>query len=124
MPGGYCFAQLIRAIIMNASDCVRSLSVAYLPRAVWVARLFSPLLIGVLTACGGGGSSQTPPPPRPDFSLAVDPITQSVSSANSGSVTLSATAIDGFSSQISVQVTGVPSGVAITPASLTLQPGT
>jgi len=62
-------------------------------------------------------------PPRPDFTLSVDPTTQSVSIISSGSVTLSATALDGFSSQIGVQVTGVPSGVSVSPASFTLLPG-
>jgi WD40 repeat protein len=76
-----------------------------------------------LIGCGGGGGSQTPPP-QPDFSLAVSPESQSVDAGSSASVSLSATAIDGFSSQVSVQVTGVPAGVSVSPASITLVPGT
>ncbi len=60
----------------------------------------------------------------PDFSLAVSPTSQSVDAGGSASVSLSATALGGFSSQISVQVTGVPAGVAVSPTTITLVPGT
>jgi hypothetical protein len=80
-------------------------------------------LLLALIACGGGGS-QGSPPPNPDFSLAVSPTSQSVNSGSSASVSLSATAVDGFSSQISVQVTGVPAGVTVSPISINLVPGT
>lgn len=43
---------------------------------------------------------------------------------SSASVSLSATAINGFSSQISVQVSGVPAGVTVSQTSITLVPGT
>jgi YVTN family beta-propeller protein len=74
--------------------------------------------------CGGGGSQGSPPPPIPDFSLAINPTSQSVDPGSSASVSLSATAIAGFSSQISVQVTGLPAGVTVSPTSITLVPGT
>jgi hypothetical protein len=92
-------------------------------------RLLASLLILGLAACGvacggsGGGVSQ-PPPPQPDFSLAFSPTSQSLNGGGSTSISLSATAIDGFSSQISVQVGGLPSGVSFSPTSITLMPGT
>lgn len=94
--------------------------------------LSSFLLISGLMACGGGGrggasGSQPPPPPPPptlDFSLAVSPTSQVVSGGTSASVSLSATAINGFSSQVSVQVSGLPASVSVSPTSITLTPGT
>ncbi len=62
--------------------------------------------------------------PPPDFSLAVSPQSQSVDAGSSAAVSLSATALNGFSSQISVQVTGVPAGVSVSPTNITLVPGT
>jgi hypothetical protein len=94
-------------------------------RVAWWPHLLSSLLISGLMACGGGGgATQPPPPPTPDFSLAVSPTSQMVNGGNSASVSLSATSIAGFSSQITVQVAGLPAGVSVSPASITLVPGT
>jgi DNA-binding beta-propeller fold protein YncE len=87
--------------------------------------LWQVLSVGLLLALiGCGGGSQGSPPPNPDFSLALSPKSQSVDAGSSASVSLSATAIDGFSSQISVQMTGVPAGVSVSPTPITLVPGT
>jgi YVTN family beta-propeller protein len=80
-------------------------------------------LLLALTGCGGsggGGSSSS----QPDFSLALNPTTKQVSAGSQASVSLSAVAIDSFSSQISVQLTGIPAGVTVSPTSITLTPGT
>jgi hypothetical protein len=84
------------------------------------------VLLLELTGCGGGGGSQSPPPPPPvpDFSLTVNPTSQAVDAGNSASVSLSASAHGGFSSQISIQLTGVPQGISVSPTSITLVPGT
>ena len=75
--------------------------------------------------CGGGSSGgQPPPPPKPDFSLAVQPTVQTLAAGSSGSVSLSATAQNGFSSQITVRVTGQQGGVSLSPQNFTLTPGT
>src|SRR5271154_4310601 len=94
-----------------------------------VVPLWQALAVGVLVlqliGCGGGGSSGSQPPPPPaDFSLAVNTSNQSIAAGNSISVSLSATASNGFSSQISVQVTGQQEGVSVSPQSFTLVPGT
>jgi hypothetical protein len=92
----------------------------------WQLRLLSFLMISGLMACGGGGGSgsQPSPPPTPDFSLAVSPTSQIVNVGSSASVSLSATAINGFSSQVTVQVSGLPTGVSVSSTSITLTPGT
>src|SRR2546425_3404516 len=70
-----------------------------------------------LTACGGGGSStQGPPPPSGDFTLAVTPTSTLIQAGNSVSITLSAIGANGFSSQINVQVSGLPAGVSVSPS--------
>jgi hypothetical protein len=56
--------------------------------------------------------------------LAVSPTSQMINGGSSASVSLSATAINGFSSQVSVQVSDLPTGVSVSPASITLTPGT
>lgn len=76
-----------------------------------------------MTGCGGGSSSTVTPPP-PDFSLSVNPTSQSVTGGSSAAVSLSATGINSFASQISVQVGELPAGVSISPANITLVPGT
>jgi hypothetical protein len=79
-----------------------------------------------MLGCGGGSSSggQPPPPPKPDFSLAVQPSTLALAAGSLDSVSLSATAQNGFSSQISVRVTGQQGGVSVSPQNFTLTPGT
>ena len=89
----------------------------------WGTPVLGLLLITV--ACGGGGGGQgPPPPPTPDFKLAVSPTSQSVDAGSSASVSLSATALNGFSSQVIVQLTGIPADVSVLPSSITLTPGT
>lgn len=62
----------------------------------------------------------------PDFALSVTPAVQSVTIGNTtgAQVAISATAVNGFASPVSVSLTGLPNGVTATPASLTLAPGT
>jgi hypothetical protein len=84
--------------------------------------LVSGVLLLPLVGCGGGGGSPPPPPPPPDFSLAVSPTMQTLTAGSSVAVSLSATALNGFTSQISVQVTGQQGGVS--PQSFTITPGT
>jgi hypothetical protein len=88
--------------------------------------LASMAALALLLGCGGGGggTGPPPPPPPPDFSLAVNPTSQSVNGGSSASVSLSATAVNGFSSQVSIQVSGLPAGVSVSPTSITLTPGT
>jgi len=104
------------------------LTQAHLPcysRSVRLGTVFVLLQLAVIAAScgGGGGGSQQPPPPAPDFSLSVAPNTVSISEGNSSSVSLSATAMNGFASQISVQVSGLPTGLTAAPAVVTLTPG-
>ena len=91
-------------------------------RLLWGSAIFT-LLVG-MTACGSGGGGASGSHPIPDFTLSVSPTNQSVNAGGQASISLSATGINGFSSQISVQVSGVPAGVTVSPSNLTLAPGT
>ena len=67
---------------------------------------------------GCGGSSPSPPPPVPDFSIAIS--TSSVSTRVGGTtapVTVSVSALNGFSGQVNVMVSGFPSGINSSPSS-------
>ena len=64
------------------------------------------------------------PPPPADFSLAGTPASLSVTIGGSaGTVTLLASAANGFSGSVAVSVSGLPAGVTVSPATLTLAPG-
>jgi hypothetical protein len=79
------------------------------------------LLLGfALSSCGG---SSTPPPPA-SFTLSAAPTTVSLTPGATGqSVSLTATAVNGFSQSVSVAITGLPAGVTAAPSSVTLTPG-
>ena len=79
-----------------------------------------------LCACGGGGGggTQPPPPPTPDFVMAFSPASVSITAGNSATTLLTATPVNGFASQVSVQVSGLPAGVTSSPSNITLTPGT
>jgi hypothetical protein len=69
---------------------------------------------------GGGGGGQTPG----DFSLSVSPASISVPAGGSAPISVTATAFNGFSGQVSVLVSGLPTGVQASPSSVVLTPGT
>ena len=60
-----------------------------------------------------------------DFSLSVKPTSVSLTAnGTAATVSLLATAQNGFSSNVQVAITGLPTGVTVQPSSLTLTPGT
>jgi len=62
--------------------------------------------------------------PRPDFSLTVAPTTLSLTAGATGkSVSVTANALNGFTSNVSVSLSGLPAGVTASPSTLTLTPG-
>lgn len=84
--------------------------------------LFSAIF---LCGCGGGGSTtSTGPQPSADFSFSANPLDISIVEGSSTSISLSASAVNGFSAPIAVQVSGLPAGISISPASITLTAGT
>jgi hypothetical protein len=78
---------------------------------------------GFACGCGGsiagGSNTQTQ-----DFSLSVSPTTLSVAAGAKGTVSVSATALNGFSQSVQVTVSGLPSGVTASPSTFALTPGT
>jgi WD40 repeat protein len=74
--------------------------------------------------CGGGSSSEgaPSPPPAPDFALGLKPQSISIPAGGSAQTVLSVTAINGFSSNISVQISGLPAGVAASQQTYTVAP--
>jgi hypothetical protein len=77
-------------------------------------------------SCGGGGSSNPPPPPPPPpgtFTLSLNPTQITLAQSFTQSVQLHADSQNGFSGSISVTTAGLPSGVTVSPSTLTLIPG-
>ena len=63
--------------------------------------------------------------PPPEFSLTVSPTSLTLVAGTSGSkVSVLATAVNSFSGTVAIAITGLPSGVTASPATLTLTPGT
>lgn len=80
--------------------------------------LQSFLLVSTCIGCGGGSSVTPPPPPSPDFSLSLSANTLSLSQGgNSSAVSISVNPSNGFTGNVQVTLSGLPSGVASNPAS-------
>jgi hypothetical protein len=76
------------------------------------------ILCTFLATCGGGSSTSIePPPPPPDFFLTVTPISVSISPGSSANVQVLVQGLHGFSGSVSVNVSGLPTGVTTTPSS-------
>ena len=78
----------------------------------------------LLTDCGGGSTSPSLPPPQSDFSVSVSPVSASAVLGKSTSpVTVSVASRNRFNNPVNITLEGLPSGVAATPSSFSLQPG-
>jgi WD40 repeat protein len=96
------------------------------PNRILLVCFLLPWLCFGISSCGGGGgggSQPPPPPPAPDFSLSASPASVSIVAGASATTSLTATGLNGFTSQVSVQVSGLPAGVTFSPATIALTPG-
>ena len=86
------------------------------------------LLSAFISNCGGSGqqSSQPPPPPppNPDFQITTKPASVSLTDGGSGAAVLTVTPLNGFTAQVTVQLSELPTGVTVSPANITLSPNT
>jgi IPT/TIG domain len=89
-------------------------------------RLGSLLCAGILyptallSGCGGGGGGTSTPPLRPDFSLGLNTSSLAIAPGATLQTMVSITALNGFSSSATVQITGLPAGVTASTSSLTV----
>jgi hypothetical protein len=61
---------------------------------------------------------------QPDFTITITPTSQALVQGTTGAaLSVQATGTNGFASPVSVDITGLPTGVTASPASLTLTPG-
>lgn len=83
------------------------------------------LSVAVSAVLASGCGSTSPMTARPDFTFTTSVASITLKPGGSAqAVTLSATALNGFSGTIQVAVSGTPSGVTLSPSTLTLTPGT
>ena len=76
------------------------------------------LIASALAGCGGGSSFTQPPPPMPDFSLGLSANSVSVQQGGTSSaLNVSVTPSSGFTGNVQVTLSGLPSGVTSNPAS-------
>ncbi len=77
----------------------------------------------ILAGCGSSTSVKTVPPTA-DFSLTSTPATVTLTAGAAGQqVSVEAVAMNGFTGTVSVAISGLPTGVTASPATLTLTPG-
>jgi len=81
------------------------------------------VIICSLAGCGGGSSGGGgTPPPAGDFSVSVQPNSVSLGQSFSNDVQVSVMATNGFSGQVNISITGMPSGMTASPANFILSP--
>jgi hypothetical protein len=90
--------------------------------------LFSLVILGALCAIAGCGNSTTPgtgapSPSNPNFVLSLASPGLSVTQGTTVSLSLSTTGSNGFSSPVSIQLSGLPSGVTYGPTPASVTPG-
>jgi len=88
----------------------------------WVLWIVSLMALVAHIGCGGGssGGGNPPPPPPADFTISLQPSSLVISQGSSGTVQVSVAPVNGFSGQVSVSISGAPSGVTVTPATFNL----
>ncbi len=91
----------------------------YFPMRTALVLFLSLFLLG---GCGGSSGGGGNPSPSADFSLSV-PANASTEQGSLTTVTIGMTAINGFNSQVSVTISGMPIGVTATPSQFNLSPG-
>lgn len=104
-----------------------------MPRKAWLhpslaSLVFFHALIVVATftlwGCGGGGAGGgAPPAPTPDFSLSFSTTNPTVAAGGSVTITVTVTGSNGFTEPVATAVSGLPSGVTVSPTSLQITPG-
>ncbi|HKO12146.1 MAG TPA: hypothetical protein VJV22_09265, partial [Acidobacteriaceae bacterium] len=86
--------------------------------------VFLSAIAGVLIGCGSG-MQPAKPAPQPDFTITASAASVALTPGGAPqAVTLSATALNGFSGSIQVTINGLPAGVTASPAALSLAAGT
>lgn len=80
-------------------------------------------LAGMISGCGPGSMKQALP--QPDFTVIASPSSLTLSAGGAAqAISVSATALNGFTGTIQVAITGLPAGVSATPATLSVVAGT
>jgi len=87
--------------------------------------------VALVSGCGGGassGSDSTPPPTTPppssgSFTLSVTPASLTLVGGASAKITVQVTGQGNFSGAVSITLSGMPTGVTISPASLSIGSG-
>ncbi len=82
-------------------------------------------VVCIVSGCGGGSSSRgSQTKPMADFSLSSNPASVNLNAGGPAqAVTVTAAALNGFAGTIQGSVTGLPTGVTASPATVSLTPG-
>jgi len=89
----------------------------------FVTGVLSMILVS-LAGCGGTGqSSGVEQQSSPDFSLSLSSTSLSLTGGSSAQVNASVNGANGFTSVVTLQISGLPTGITYSPAALQVNPG-
>jgi hypothetical protein len=77
------------------------------------------IAIGTMIGCGGGGQQS----PSPDFSLSFSSSTLNLTAGTTASTKASISGKNGFTSVVTLQISGMPTGISFSPSTLQVTPG-
>lgn len=80
-------------------------------------------ILGILTGCGSGGSDGQSPAPAPDFAISLSSSSLTIAGGIATPITASVVGSKGFASPVTLQITGLPTGVTFSPSSLQVNAG-
>jgi hypothetical protein len=84
-----------------------------------LACIFLVCIFAISCGGGGGGGGQQ----QPDFNLSLSSANLAITGGSSASITASITGSNGFASAVTLQISGLPTGVTYSPASLQVSSG-
>lgn len=93
-------------------------------RVIQPAIAFVTFVTTLLVGCGGSSSSSSqppPPPPGPSFTIVVTPSSPSIAPGTSSTIQVSVTPDNGFTGSVSIKASGLPTGLTLSPSSLSVQ---
>jgi hypothetical protein len=82
-----------------------------------------PLVLWSIGCGGGSAGTVGPPGPPPDFSISTNPTTAIVAVGGNETLTVSVSALYGFTGQVNVSIQNLPTGVTASPATFAITAG-
>ncbi len=89
--------------------------------SIWLALACLSFNVVLISGCGGTSSTQAPPGLPPSFTISATPPNSSMAPGTTFAIQVAILSENGFDDTVSVGLSGMPSGLTVTPSSFTLQ---